>query len=137
MPFLRMSRDEHGYENIYVLHSFVVGDRTEPRLIYWFRTPPNVKVGRTPLDDDTTRAIENFYPELDFDWDQMLRKGGVQGKSKNSRQKTSEQTSTNRPRGAEGLPVPVKKNARSDKFSNVRSSGATDFDNGRSKSLPS
>ena len=116
MPFLRISRDEHGYENVYVLHSFPVGDRSESRLIYWFRTPPNVKVGRDPFDEDTIRAIERSYPELDFDWNKMLRKDGVQRKSKNSRQKTGEKTSTNRIRRGDELPAAVDKNVRSEQI---------------------
>ncbi len=73
MPFLRFSRDKRGYENTYVLHGFRSGDRTRPRVLYWFRTPPNVKVGRLPLDEEAIRAIEESNPDLAFDWTKMLR----------------------------------------------------------------
>lgn len=71
MPYLRFSRDERGYEHTYVLHGLRSGSR--PRLLYWFRTPPNVNVGRLPLDEDAIRAIENSNAELTFDWAKMLR----------------------------------------------------------------
>ena len=73
MPFLRFSRDTRGYENTYVLHGFRGGESTGPRLLYWFRTPPNVRVGRLPLDETAIRAIEESNPELTFDWTKMLK----------------------------------------------------------------
>ena len=73
MPFLRFARDTRGYENTYVLHGFRGGERAGPRLLYWFRTPPNVKVGRLPLDETAIRAIEESNPELTFDWTKMLK----------------------------------------------------------------
>ena len=73
MPFLRFARDTRGYENTYVLHGFREGERAGPRLLYWFRTPPNVRVGRLPLDETAIRAIEESNPELTFDWTKMLR----------------------------------------------------------------
>ena len=71
MPYLRFSRDERGYEHTYVLHGLRTGSR--PRLLYWFRTPPNVNVGRLPLDEDAIRAIEDSNADLTFDWAKMLR----------------------------------------------------------------
>ena len=71
MPYLRFSRDERGYEHTYVLHGLRTGSR--PRLLYWFRTPPNVSVGRLPLDEDAIRAIEDSNADLTFDWARMLR----------------------------------------------------------------
>lgn len=73
MPFLRFSRDTRGYENTYVLHGFRGGEGVRPRLLYWFRTPPNVKVGRLPLDETAIRAIEESNPDLTFDWKKMLK----------------------------------------------------------------
>ena len=73
MPFLRFSRDTRGYENTYVLHGLRSGERAGPRLLYWFRTPPNVRVGRLPLDETAIRAIEESNPELTFDWTKMLK----------------------------------------------------------------
>ena len=71
MPYLRFSRDERGYEHTYVLHGLRTGSR--PRLLYWFRTPPNVNIGRLPLDEDAIRAIEDANTDLAFDWARMLK----------------------------------------------------------------
>jgi hypothetical protein len=42
-------------------------------VLYWFRTPPGVRVGRAALDEDAIRLIEEHNPEIDFDWTQILR----------------------------------------------------------------
>ena len=73
MPYLRFSRDKRGYENTYVLHTFRGKRGPEPRLLYWFRTPPGARVGRNPLDDEAIRAIEESNPGLDFDWAEMRK----------------------------------------------------------------
>lgn len=73
MPFLRFSRDKRGYENTYLLHTFRREGHSHPRLLYWFRTPPGVGVGRHPLDERAIRAIEESYPNLSFDWSKMLQ----------------------------------------------------------------
>jgi hypothetical protein len=39
--------------------------------LYWFRTPPNVKVGRPAFDDEIMRALEAQYPDVTFDWDAL------------------------------------------------------------------
>ena len=73
MPFLRFSRDKRGYENTYVVHGFRSAGRSRPRILYWFRTPPpNVKIGRLPLDEEAIRDIEQNNPNLSFDWTKML-----------------------------------------------------------------
>ena len=41
-------------------------------VLYWFRSPPNVRVGRLAIDDDTIRTIEELYPDLAFDWPTLL-----------------------------------------------------------------
>ena len=71
MPYLRFLRDDRGYEHTYVLHGFQSGSR--PSLLYWFRTPPNLSVGRDPLDEEALRAIEESHPELTFDWSKMTK----------------------------------------------------------------
>lgn len=75
MPFLRFTRDKRGYENTYVLQAprRGHGDKAPPRILYWFRTPPNVKMGRLPLDEDAIRAIEEANPDIEFDWPKMLK----------------------------------------------------------------
>ena len=73
MPYLRFSRNRRGYEHTYVLHTFRREGDSKPRLLYWFRTPPGVRVGRHPLDEQAIRAIEENNPSLAFDWGRMLK----------------------------------------------------------------
>ena len=73
MPYLRYSRDERGYESTYVLHTYSGKRGAEPRLLYWFRTPPGARVGRRALDAAAMRAIESSNPDLVFDWETMLK----------------------------------------------------------------
>lgn len=40
--------------------------------MYWFRTPPNTRVGRAALDEDAIRAIEEGNPDIVFDWSKIL-----------------------------------------------------------------
>jgi hypothetical protein len=50
--------------------------RSRSRILYWFRTPPGVKVGRSALDEDAIRLIEEHNPAVDFDWTRILKGGG-------------------------------------------------------------
>ena len=70
MPFLRLTRDRRGFENTYLMHADRPGDR--PRLLYWYRTAPGIVQGRSPLDEDAIRAIEEQHPDIDFDWPAIL-----------------------------------------------------------------
>ena len=73
MPYLRFSRDKRGYENTYVLHNYRRDGQSSRKLLYWFRTPPGVQMGRLPLDEDAIRSIEENNPNLSFDWSKMLK----------------------------------------------------------------
>ena len=72
MPFLRISRDKRGYETTSLMHSFRGRGDARPRLLYWYRTPPDVKVGRAAIDEEAIRALEEGNPELTFDWSRIL-----------------------------------------------------------------
>ena len=68
MPFLRVLRDKRGYETTYLMHWFRDGSRQRSKILYIFRTPPGVKVGRDPIDPDVIREIEAQHPDIEFDW---------------------------------------------------------------------
>ena len=68
MAFLRFHRDKRGYEHFYLVEATTRRGKTRARVLYWFRTPPNVKVGRVPFDDDVRRALEAQNPGVIFDW---------------------------------------------------------------------
>ena len=46
------------------------------RILYWFRTPPGVRVGRGPLDEEAIRTLEAGNPDLEFDWTRILKGQG-------------------------------------------------------------
>jgi hypothetical protein len=73
VPFLRLTRDRRGFENTFLLHADRPGER--PRLLYWYRTAPGIVLGRSPLDEDAIRTIEEQHPEIDFDWPAILALG--------------------------------------------------------------
>ena len=52
------------------MHADRPGDR--PRLLYWYRTAPGILQGRTALDEDAIRAIEEQHPDIEFDWPAIL-----------------------------------------------------------------
>jgi hypothetical protein len=70
VPFVRFSRDKRGYEHLYLIDSG--RDRGRSRVLYWFRTPPGVRVGRNPFDVETQRALERQNPDVQFDWPQIV-----------------------------------------------------------------
>jgi hypothetical protein len=47
--------------------------RQRSRILYWFRTPPGVRVGRSALDEDAILLFEENNPCLDFDWVRLLK----------------------------------------------------------------
>jgi hypothetical protein len=75
---LRFSRDRRGYEHFYLVqmphhaHSSRRRGHSPSRLLYWFRSPPNVKVGREPFDEAARRALEAGHPNVTFDWKKIL-----------------------------------------------------------------
>ena len=72
MPFLRYERDRRGNLSTYLVHTFRKEGKPHSLVLYWFRSPPNVRVGRLAIDDDTIGAIEELYPDLAFDWPKLL-----------------------------------------------------------------
>jgi hypothetical protein len=91
VPFLRLTRDRRGTENTFLLHADRPGDR--PKLLYWYRTAPGIVLGRSPLDEDAIRTIEDQHPEIDFDWPAILALSEVM---------TPEDEAPARPRPQEG-----------------------------------
>jgi hypothetical protein len=73
MAFFRFSRDKRGYEYFYLVEPVTNRrGKTRQRVLYWYRTPPNVRVGRAPFDEDVQRALETQYPDVTFDWRKIV-----------------------------------------------------------------
>jgi hypothetical protein len=72
VPFVRYSRDRRGYTHLYLVHAPMRrGKPSRPRILYWFRTPPGVKVGRDPFDPEVRRRLEAQYPGVTFEWEKL------------------------------------------------------------------
>ena len=50
------------------MHLYREGHRQRSRILYVFRSPGGVRVGRDPLEPDVLREIEAQYPDIAFDW---------------------------------------------------------------------
>lgn len=50
------------------MHWFREGARQRSKVLYVFRTPGGVRVGRSVLEPDVLRRIEAQYPDIQFDW---------------------------------------------------------------------
>jgi hypothetical protein len=73
VAFFRFSRDKRGYEHFYLVEPVTNRKgKSRPRVLYWYRTPPNVKVGRVPFDDEVRHALEAQYPDVTFDWTKIV-----------------------------------------------------------------
>jgi hypothetical protein len=70
VPFVRFARDKRGYEYVYLVHDSTRGGGRpqRPVVLYWYRTPPGVKVGRPPFDEEVRQRLEAQNPEIRFDW---------------------------------------------------------------------
>ena len=69
MAFLKFSRDKRGVESFALVHTTTNRrGKVRPRVLYWFRSPPDVKVGREPFDPAVRRALEAQNPDIAFDW---------------------------------------------------------------------
>ena len=64
MPFVRFSRDRRGYEHVYLVDNREHG---RSRVIFWFRTPPGVKVVAVSLPSAamTTAPVEDIEAVAD------------------------------------------------------------------------
>jgi hypothetical protein len=73
LAFLRFSRDKRGYEHFSLVEATTNRrGKTRTRILYWFRTPPDVKVGREPFDAEVRRALEAQNPNVQFDWRKIV-----------------------------------------------------------------
>jgi len=72
VPFLRVIRDKRGYETTYLMHWCREGARQRSRILYMFRTPGGIRVGREALEADVLKQIEAQHPDIEFDWNAVF-----------------------------------------------------------------
>jgi hypothetical protein len=68
VPFLRVIRDKRGYETTYLMHWYRDGQRQRTKILYVFRSPGGLRVGRQVLEPEVMRQLEAQHPEIDFEW---------------------------------------------------------------------
>jgi hypothetical protein len=75
VPFIRHTRDKRGYESTYVMHAYrpTSNEPNRTRVLYLFRTPSHVRIGRQPLESEVMEALEHTHPDLSFDWTSLVR----------------------------------------------------------------
>jgi len=74
VPFIRHSRDKRGYETTYVMHAYrPVHGPQRTRVLYLFRSPSHINMGRHPLDEEIREALEHTHPDVSFDWSALGR----------------------------------------------------------------
>ena len=72
MPFLRVLRDKRGHETTYLMHLFRDGGRSRSRVLYMFHSPQGLQVGCRPLDPDIRAELSRLYPDVPFDWRELV-----------------------------------------------------------------
>lgn len=72
MPFLRVLRDKRGHDTTYLMHLFRDGARSRSRILYMFRTPSGSVVGAKVLDPETRATLARLYPDVAFDWRDLM-----------------------------------------------------------------
>ena len=106
LPQLRFNKDKRGYENTFVVQA--TGRRKgRSRILYWFRTPPGVRVGRGPLDEEAIRLLEAGNPDLEFDWTRILKGQGADEPEPEVRRERRERPRDRRPTSETGPAVPA------------------------------
>ena len=91
MPFIRYNRDKRGYETTLVMHAYRTAQGAQQhRVLYLFRSPSSMQVGRQALDEEVVEALEHTHPNLAFDWPGLLR------------ERTETRNAENRPRPRKG-----------------------------------
>jgi hypothetical protein len=74
VPFIRYTRDKRGCETTFVMHTYrPATGPAQTRVLYLFRSPSNLEVGRAALEPEVMEALEHTHPDLNFDWSALQR----------------------------------------------------------------
>ncbi|HUL72592.1 MAG TPA: hypothetical protein VLT86_05785 [Vicinamibacterales bacterium] len=72
-----MTRDKRGYESTLVMHTYRASSGAQRgRVLYVFRSPSNLHIGRRALEGEVKEALEHTHPDLNFDWSALAREPG-------------------------------------------------------------
>jgi hypothetical protein len=106
VPFLRVIRDKRGYETTYLMHWYREGTRQRSRILYVFRSPGGVRVGRESLEPAILRDIEANYPDIAFDWKAVLDNRQIVETAPEIRRPRKHRRSEDESAGEPGAPKP-------------------------------
>jgi hypothetical protein len=106
VPFIRYARDKRGYESTFIMHAYRgTNGASRTRVLYVFRSPSNVKVGRRAIEAEVREALEHTHPDLSFDWDGMLHEPAMPRFEPRERTQRPERHDRNRGRTAPDPPI--------------------------------
>ena len=114
MPFLRVIRDKRGYETTYLMHWYREGDRQRSRILYIFRSPGGVHVGRTALEPEVLREIETRHPEISFDWKAVIGSQQVIDSAPDPRRRRRRGDDEGQSAGSAAIPSPPRTRPRAE-----------------------
>src|SRR6187397_3529582 len=77
---------------------------SRPRVLYLFRSPGNLRVGRRALDGEVREALEHTHPDLSFDWISLERETVVTRQEPPAARQ--QRQAKPRSQGAQGQPPP-------------------------------
>jgi hypothetical protein len=97
-----LTRDRRGFENTFLMHADRPGER--PRLLYWYRTAPGIVQGRSSLDEEAIRTIEEQHPDIEFDWPAILALAQVMTPEEEAPVRPPQRQGGRRPRGRDQKP---------------------------------
>lgn len=72
MPHLRTQRDKRNVDTVALYQNEgrdAGGGRN--RLLYFFRSPAWVRIGRTALDPEARQVLAEQYPDTRFEWERL------------------------------------------------------------------
>jgi len=112
VPFLRVIRDKRGYETTYLMHWHRDGNKQRSGILYVFRTPGGVRVGREPFEPDVLRQIETQHPDIAFDWksvfaNQQIVESAPEPRRPRKRKRADEEPEAPPPATEESQPAPT------------------------------
>lgn len=112
MPFLRVIRDKRGYETTYLMHWYREGNRQRSRILYVFRTPGSVRVGRDPFEPEVLRQIESLHPDVAFDWQAVIaNRQVIEPMLENRRRRPKREEAPSGPQADSATPPPRREEA--------------------------
>src|SRR5688572_32353684 len=95
------------------MHLYREGTRQRSKILYVFRTPGGVRVGRDPLEPDVLRLLEAQYPDIAFNWpavresQQLIETSAEPRRRRTRRDEESDAVPAASPAPIESAPAPA------------------------------